>query len=120
MVLQVYSVFDIKAGNYATPFFMLRDQMAIRAISDATNNPKSTLNLHPGDYSLFHIGSYDDSSAELVSFKPKQILQCASIYVDPEAGQIKMPFQERLLEGDKLKGAPSPSAAPELSNGVKA
>lgn len=81
MKLNVYAIFDVKAGNYATPFFMQRDAMADRAFSDLVNDARSTINKHPGDYSLFKIAVFDDNSSEIKSCKPEQIVQGASCVV---------------------------------------
>lgn len=91
MVLKAYAVFDVKAGNYSPPWFLLSDGIAHRTFSDLVNDPKTTIARHPGDYSLFAVGSYDDDSAQFTSQKPVQIVQAISLYVDPNVNQLRLP-----------------------------
>jgi len=60
MQINIYSVYDEKAENFGTPFFMKNQQMAERAYGDLVNDPNSTINRHPGDYKLYDVGSFDD------------------------------------------------------------
>lgn len=60
---RVYAIYDAAAGAYLPPFMLQRDQQAIRAFSDCCNSPSHQFGAHPGDYTLFFIGIWDDSSA---------------------------------------------------------
>mgnify|MGYP000210770145 CR=1 FL=1 len=40
---------------------------AIRDFTDACNNPESKFYAHPEDYTLMHIGEYDDSLGKMFS-----------------------------------------------------
>jgi hypothetical protein len=59
--LNVYSVFDEKAGAYLQPFFMQNDNVALRAISNCLADPQHNFALNPSDYTLFLIGEWDDA-----------------------------------------------------------
>lgn len=59
MKLLAFTVLDIKADAYITPFFLPRKEMAVRAFADAVNSPSHQFNAHPGDYVLWHIGEFD-------------------------------------------------------------
>lgn len=74
MLSKVYTVFDSKTGAYMQPFFMAAKGAAIRAFSDLVNDSQHTFGKHPEDYVLFEIGTYDDLSAELVSYSSPQSL----------------------------------------------
>ena len=39
--------------------------MAVRAFADQANDETSTIQKHPEDYTLFHLGGYDDNTAEI-------------------------------------------------------
>jgi len=80
MIQKIFAIRDIKAGNYATPFFMPSNGLAIRAFSDLVSDPKTTINRHPDDFQLFVIGEYDDNSGEIISTKP-EFLSNASEYL---------------------------------------
>lgn len=65
MILQVFAILDDKAGSYSAPFFMATRGQALRAFADLANDPQSTINKHPEDYRLHHIGTFDDNSGKL-------------------------------------------------------
>lgn len=65
MILRIYAIRDIKAAAFAPPFFMQRDEMAIRAFSDAIKDPNHQMSRHAEDYELFHLGEFDDESGKV-------------------------------------------------------
>ena len=67
MDLLIYSVYDSKAEAFLPPFFLPREEMAIRTFSDAVNSNDHQFGRHPEDYNLFRLGTFDDSSGELRS-----------------------------------------------------
>jgi len=79
MKMNVYSILDSKSGVYAKPFFMLNTSMAVRAFGDLCNDKQTTLSAHPEDYTLYHIGEYDDGVASLKSIVPQPIANAASL-----------------------------------------
>lgn len=81
MKTKMFAVYDLKAACYGTPFFMPREEVAVRTFSDSVNdsNPNNLWNKHPEDYSLFYIGEYDDESCEVTCSKPSFILSAASV-----------------------------------------
>lgn len=76
MILQIFSIFDSKAEAYMPPFFFNARGQAIRAFEDLANDNSSSINNHPGDFTLYHIGSFDDVTAEL-EIKNHTSLGCA-------------------------------------------
>lgn len=60
MPLKMYSIYDKKAASYGTPFFMLTDGAAMRAVIDTARDPSTTLYRHPGDFTLVKICSFDE------------------------------------------------------------
>lgn len=73
MIQNIYTVFDAKAQTYMTPFFVPNDQVAKRALVNLLTDPTHQFSKNPEDFSLYHIGEYDDASAAL--HVPQQI-QC--------------------------------------------
>ena len=61
--LQVFTVRDTKAEAYMAPFFMQARGQAIRAFVDSVNGQNEQFSKHPEDYSLWHLGSYDENTA---------------------------------------------------------
>lgn len=75
MIHQMLSVFDVKAGCYARPVAMLSDAVGVRAFQDAVNDKSTEYAKHPEDYSIFNVGTFDDSTGEFTSSKPTQLAQ---------------------------------------------
>lgn len=59
-MLYVFSIYDSAAGYYKEPFCCNNKGIALREFADACNNPQTFLGKHPADYTLFHIGNFDD------------------------------------------------------------
>ena len=63
MKLIVCALFDIKTGAYHTPQFFVNQNVAVRALEVAVNNPDAGfLRTHPEDYVLHQLGTYDDNT----------------------------------------------------------
>lgn len=72
MKFKIFSVFDVKAGAYLPPFFLPETAVAVRCFSDCVNSDDHQFGKHPGDYTLFELGSFDDSVC-LVSCTPSPV-----------------------------------------------
>lgn len=66
MKFKVFSVFDKKAGAYLPPFFLPEVAVAQRAFRDCVGDKSHAFGRHPEDYSLVHLGEFDDATGELV------------------------------------------------------
>lgn len=58
----LFSIYDVKAQFYHEPLVFKSRGEAIRWFADGVNrvNDKSQLYLHPEDFTLFHIGQWND------------------------------------------------------------
>lgn len=76
MILQIVCVRDRAADVFGQPNFTTSLGGSIRSFGDEVNrvDANNMLNRHPEDFELYHLGTYDDSSAtfELLP-KPRQI-----------------------------------------------
>lgn len=89
MTLKVFSVFDIKADKYMTPFFMGATGEAVRAFKDLAMNRDSLVGRHPEDYKLIQIGEFDDSTG-VVKTVTQVSLGFATDYQDkPKIAAVK-------------------------------
>lgn len=81
MKYQLCAVYDKKATAFMAPFTAGTFGLAERMFTDAVNNSDSnnTMHTHPEDYSLFHIGEYDDQSGQIISIQPKLLLEALTI-----------------------------------------
>lgn len=65
MLVQIFTIYDAKTEAFLQPFFSQAKGSAIRAFTDSVNDKtgESQFASHPEDYTLFHLGSFDDSTA---------------------------------------------------------
>lgn len=75
MKLETYAIYDAKAESYGQPFFLQNDGVAIRLFAGYANDKKTMIGQHPEDFSIFWIGTYDDSNGEI---KQKKFRSLAS------------------------------------------
>lgn len=80
MILQVFSIFDSKAKAFLVPFFMHNVPIAQRAFSEACNDPTHAYCKHPEDFTLFHLGTFDDTSSNIHSLPTPQSIGLAASY----------------------------------------
>lgn len=85
MKTNVYVVYDAKANVYGTPFFFQNDNLAMRAFGQLANDPATTVNRFPADFSLFRVGEFDDSSAHIRAETPSSICNAAGLKNDAVA-----------------------------------
>ncbi len=81
MILQIFDIFDSATGSYARPFFMLSKGEATRAFVDIINDDQSSIHKHPEDFTLFHLGSFDQETAEFKSLPAPSSMGKAIQYV---------------------------------------
>lgn len=79
--LNVYSIFDEKGLCYGNPFYFCHDGEALRAFSDLVQDSKSRVALHPSDFKLYRLGSFDDRTGGLGSEKEPKFLANALDFV---------------------------------------
>lgn len=69
MKYQVFTVYDSKIKTYLRPFYDLHVGGAVRGFQDIVNDETSVIGQHPEDFTLFHIGEFDNESCEFEMFK---------------------------------------------------
>lgn len=62
MILNMYSLLDVKVGSYGTPFFMAHDQQAIRAVRELAEQRDNQVARYPADFALYNMGTFDDAT----------------------------------------------------------
>lgn len=68
MILSVFTVYDEKAEAFLRPFFMENAASAKRTIANIVNGREPHLfKSNSSDFTLFEIGTYDDSNGQLKS-----------------------------------------------------
>lgn len=66
MIYRCYAVKDLKAAAFAPPFFLGRDEVAVRTFADACKDPTHPMSKHPDDYELHYLGEFDDETGKLL------------------------------------------------------
>lgn len=71
MKLKVFSCFDSKVGAYMKPFYAHSAGEAMRTVIDASSGQDNMLSRHPGDFTLFELGVYDDQTGQFAQLEAK-------------------------------------------------
>lgn len=77
MLYGVYAIYDSKAEFYHPPFLMRSKGAALRQFEGMANDGQTSICQYPSDYTLFHIGMFDDGDAALEIFEAKVSLGTA-------------------------------------------
>lgn len=57
--LKIFSIRDLKAGQYGQPFAFQNRGVAMRTFSNWCANPESFFSKFPSDFELFELGEFD-------------------------------------------------------------
>jgi len=69
MLHHVFSVYDEKAEAYLPVFQLPTSPMATRIFGECVNSREHQFGKHPGDYTLFVVGTFDDETGEITTTK---------------------------------------------------
>lgn len=84
MKTHVFSVLDSKVGTFAQPWFSPTVASGLRAFTEAAQDGNSMLAKHPGDFTLYLLGTFDDETGIFQADKPSALGTAASMIVNPE------------------------------------
>jgi len=105
MNLNIYSIFDSAAQAFTQPFFMHNDGLAIRAFQDNVNASDNNIANHPHQFSLYKLGTYDDSNGLVTPETPPKSLALAIELVNPdETTQLHNQLLTKMTQVEKLLG----------------
>lgn len=74
MLHHICTIHDQKAAAYLPPFILPAKGQATRAFADCINSETHQFHLHPYDYTLFVLGTFDDETAKLHPFPAAESL----------------------------------------------
>ncbi|WNK13066.1 MAG: nonstructural protein [Microvirus sp.] len=78
MILKVFAIYDSAADYYLPPFTSRSVGEALRDFgTSAKDRNAGQLYSHPADFTLFEIGSYDNTVGNLIQHQAKQNLGTA-------------------------------------------
>lgn len=69
MIFKMYSIFDSKAEVYLPPFYQKTHGESIRTVTESVTNSDSMLSKHPGDFTLYYLGDFDDETGLVAPLK---------------------------------------------------
>lgn len=79
MKMQIFSIYDTVAKVFSQPLFMANAEVATRVLKDWANSADTYIGKSPTDFSLYHIGEFDDETALLVPIKPALVIRADSL-----------------------------------------
>jgi hypothetical protein len=95
MKFQVFSVYDKAINAFVQPFYARTKGEAIRSFTEAANDEKHQFNRHSNDYSLMHLGEFDDNSGAFSTADPSRVISAVEVLHDdpftPDTNVTKMP-----------------------------
>ncbi len=74
MIQLIFTVYDEKAAVFLPPFVVPTLGLAKRAFGDCINSSEHQFGKHPGDYSLFLLAEFEDTTAEFFIKDKKSLL----------------------------------------------
>lgn len=81
MITKAFSVFDSKSEVYGAPYFNQHPGVAVRVFTDLVNDPNTVIAKHPEDFTLFEVGSFDDSKGVMLPLGTPINLGVASVFI---------------------------------------
>ncbi len=88
MKMHMFTVYDLKAAAYITPFFLPTVAQAKRAFNDCVADTNHQFGLHPEDYDLYSLGTYDNESTQFNIFtEPKLVTSGLTVFRDMQKSQ---------------------------------
>nr|UXQ87975.1 MAG: nonstructural protein [Microvirus sp.] len=113
MLLAMYSIYDEKSLTWTTPFFLNNNGTAIRQFTDAVNDSQTQFNKHPTDYSLYHLGTFNDNEASIASDKPAFLVKGIELLNETPADTNQMNLK---LEIEELTKAVIALTSADIAN----
>lgn len=81
MKISIYSVFDSKAESFISPFFSQNRATALRSFEAAANDENTDFHRYAGDYTLFELGTFDQSNAKFTLHEAPENLGLALTFI---------------------------------------
>lgn len=79
MILNIYSVRDLKTEAFMLPFFAPTNGAATRLLTDNVNDGQSMLFRHSEDFTLFKVGTWDDIEGMVDMQQPEHIVDLSTL-----------------------------------------
>ncbi len=105
MKLHIFAIYDSKAQAYLPPFFLPNTEVAKRVFAGAANDKGHAFGANVADYTLFHLGHFDDDSAKIVTKATPRNLGLAQEYVNKDLDQLDLdiPKPEKPSNSEEIR-----------------
>lgn len=100
MILEMFAIHDRMAGFYAPPFFMPAVGLARRAMLELASDPSTNIGRHPGDFSLYHLGTFNDQTG-VVEMNQSATFLCGAL----ELLNVRPAMPAPLFDGARQEAA---------------
>lgn len=80
--MNVYSLYDKKLARYLTPFYSENDMTAHREMVTLLQNKEHPITIHAEDYTLFHVGEFDDETGFTTCDRVEPSLELGALKVE--------------------------------------
>lgn len=87
--MKIFCIFDSKADAFLAPIFAVTEGIARRMFYDVVNDPSSAFNKHPGDYTLFEIGDFDERKGFISGLESYTNLGNALTYLSGDLDEME-------------------------------
>lgn len=89
MIVKMFAIRDAKTETYMQPFFSPTTAAAIRSFAQLANDPNSSVGQWPDDFTLFELGSFEDSVAMFETHSPHSLGLASEHQQAPVAPNLK-------------------------------
>ena len=89
MLQKLFAIYDSKAESFTNPVYLNSTGLAVRTFSDSVQDPESQFAKHPADYTLFELGTYEDTTAEFKLLPTPKSLFIAIEFINPTLKEAK-------------------------------
>lgn len=69
MNMHIFAIRDKALGAYMQPWVAQTPGQAVRMFQDELANKEGTMNKHPDDYDLYHVGEFNQLTGQIVPFE---------------------------------------------------
>lgn len=79
----ICAVRDRAVDAFGQPFFVRHEMEAMRSFGDEINRSGSNFSVHPDDYDLYRLGTYDDQTGNILPDDRPAMLSSGKSLVTP-------------------------------------
>ncbi len=84
MKLLAFTIYDEKAECFAHPFFVSAIGIATRMLATWVSKTDSMIGQHPEDFTLYHVGTWNDNEAKFDNLNTPKFIAKATEYRQQE------------------------------------